>query len=175
MFTDTNLNIARQGKKRKHQIVGTAIHSSKGKVIGQVIGNVYVKDIKNAHILEKYHSVASDVCSLHEAEHAGAEFVEWTNIDDGVIYRASISKFWELGRFFNFGHGDQQMLGLKHFEHRRDPNFAIHPDVREHSEPTITNDDAVKPLDVESRAVVGVKFKKGKRTPKQLGLFGGRE
>lgn len=158
-------------QKRKHAIVGTPIHSSKGKVIGQVIGNVYVKDMTNAHILDKLASIASDIYSLHEAERAGAEYVEWTNTESGVIYRSSIAKFWSLGKPFNFGFGDQQMLGLAHFEHiRASGETSTHTDAQTYGDSDGTHDEP-KPLVYKSRATIGAVYGIGAR---QLSLFGGR-
>jgi hypothetical protein len=157
--------------KRKHVIIGTPIHSSKGKVIGQVIADTYVKDIDNGCILNKFQSIASDICSLHEAERAGGVYVEWTNTDTGVIYKTSIAKFWDLGKFINYV-SPQQMLGLSHFEHVRDPQITSHTEAPEYEDPNGTHDE--KPLEYKSRAPVGVKYTKNpKRTMKQLHMFGG--
>ena len=160
-------NIVRQkSKKRKHKIIGTPVHTSRGKVIGQVIGDVFVKDMTTAHILDKFNAIASDISTLHEAEHAGALYVEFTNTDDGVIFRASIAKFWDCGKFINFGYGDQQMLGLVHFEHKRDPNHESQSDAPAYTEASTTD---VKPLHYKSRATVGVVW----NGVKQLSLFKG--
>jgi len=166
-------NIVNQtGKKRKHVVVGTPIHSSKGKVIGQVIGDTYQKDIVTGWILSRpFPSIASDICSLHEAERAGAVYAEFTDTLTGIVYRASLVKFWDLGKFINFGYGDQQTLGLEHYEHRRDPNFTSHMDAPEYADPTSTDDAEIKTLNIKSRATVGMRYKPGKQTPRQLALF----
>jgi hypothetical protein len=163
-----------QNKKRSHPIIGTPVHTSKGKVIGQVLGDVFVKDMTTAHILDKFNAIASDICTLHEAERAGANYVEFTNTDDGIIYRSPIAKFWDCGKFIDFGYGSQQMLGLAHFEHRRDPNYESHTDTDPQGYTSADSTHAEpKMLFYKSRATVGVKFKKGK--PRQLDFFGGRE
>jgi hypothetical protein len=164
--------IARQSNKRKYEITGTPVHTSRGKVIGQVIGDVFVKDITTRHILDKFNALASDICTLHEAEHAGACYVEFTNTDDGIIYRANISKFWEQGFFIDFGFGKQQALNLSHFEHRRDPNHESQSDTvtPAYSEDGTTN---TMPLTYKSHAVTGSQFTKtGKKTLKQMRMFG---
>ncbi|NOH04683.1 MAG: hypothetical protein HND47_23285 [Chloroflexi bacterium] len=123
-----------------------------------------------AHILNKFNSIASDIYSLHEAERAGAVYVEFTNTDDGVTYRAPICKFWDLGKFIDFGYGSQQMLGLAHFEHMRGAN---HPPTTDTETPVYSEADTtdVKPLKYTSRATIGVV----KNGVQQMTLFGDGE
>jgi hypothetical protein len=131
--------VSQKSKKSKHAIVGIPMHTERGKVIGQVIADVFVKDINNGHILDKFNAIASDICTLHEAEDAGATWVEFENIDTGVIYRAPISRFWEHGFYIDFGFGEQQALNLSHFEHKR--NTPTTPPT-----PTITHTEPPKQL-----------------------------
>lgn len=159
--------VSQKGKTRKRKITGTPMHTEQGKVIGDVIGDVFGKDIDNGCILKKFNALASDICTLHEAENAGALFVEFTNMDDGIVYRAPIVKFWNCGFFVDFGFGKQQALNLSHFEHRR--TITTHTAKPEYTAVTDTED--VKPLEYSSYAPVGVKFTPG---VKQLDLFGGR-
>lgn len=154
-------------QKRNYAIVGTPVHTERGKVIGQVIAGVFVKDITTRHILDKFNAIASDICTLHEAESAGALYVEFTNTDDGVTYRVSISKFWEHGFYIDFGFGKQQALNLSHFEHRRDPNHESHTDT---DAPAYSEATETKPLVYKSHAITGTQFTEGK--PKQLRMFG---
>jgi len=175
MFRSTNLNIARQGKKRKHEILGIVIKVN-GRTVGQVIDKEYVKDITDNHILKYPPAIANNIQALHDAERAGAEYCKFTNTDTGILYRAPIAKIWDMGTRFNRGWGDQIYLTLNHWTQTRDPNITTTTTTApEYSEPTATNDEAVKPLYIKSRAVVGVRFKKGAQTPKQLSLFGKRE
>ncbi len=157
---------------RKHIILGTVIKVGK-RTVGQVIGNGYVKDIETGHLLQFPPAIANDIQALHDAERAGAEYCVFTNTDTGIIYRAAISKIWDLGQQFNRGWGDQIYLTLNHWTQSRDPQFMTsHTEAPEYGDPT-TSDDDVKPMQIESRAAVGVKFKAtGKKTPKQLHLFG---
>ena len=173
MFTSTNLNIARQGKKRKHEILGIVIKVN-GRTIGQVIGKEYVKDITDNHILKYPPAIANNIQALHDAERAGAEYCKFTNTDTGILYRAPIAKIWDMGTRFNRGWGDQIYLTLNNWTQTRKPSITTQTTAPEYAEPTATNDDAVKPLYIKSRAVVGIKFKKGKKTLKQMSMFGGR-
>jgi hypothetical protein len=161
----TKNSVTRQSKKHKYEITGTPVHTSKGKIIGQVVGDVFEKDIKTAHILSKFNALASDISTLHEAESLGAVYVEFTNTDDGITYRSPIAKFWDCGKPIDFGYGSQQMLGLAHFEHRRDPNHESQSDSPAYSEATET-----MPLTYKSHAITGTQFTKGKS--KQIRMFG---
>jgi hypothetical protein len=105
-------------KSKKHKNIGTLVHTERGKVIGKVVGDAFKKD--KAILLSKFNALASDICTLHEAEDAGAVRVEFTT-EDGVTYCAPISKFWSHGFYIDFNYGEQQALNLCHF-HKQDPN-----------------------------------------------------
>jgi len=68
-------------------------------------------------------------------------------------------------------------LTLNHWTQTRDPNITTTTTAPDYSDPTATNDDDVKPLDINSRALRAgeVKFTKGKKTLKQMSMIGGRE
>jgi hypothetical protein len=166
----TSKSLQQDGKKRKRKFTGVLIHSERGKVIGDVVNRAFLKDIDNGCILYKYNSLASDICSLHEAERAGADHVEFTNTDTGITYSAPIEKFWTLGRFVDYGFGKQQALELCHFEHRRDPNHSPTTDTDTPEYPEADTSE-VKPLHYESKAAVGVVF----NGVRQLSLFAGGE
>jgi len=159
--------VSQKSKKSKHEIKGTPVHTSRGKVIGQVIGDTFVKDMTNRHILDKFNAIASDICTLHEAEAAGAVSVAFTNTDTGVIYCAPIAKFWDCGFYIDFGFGKQQALNLSHFEHKRDPNQSPTTDT---DAPIYSEATEIKPLVYQSHAVTGSQFTKGK--PRQISMFG---
>ena len=142
-----------------------------GRTVGQVIGLDYVKDMTNRHMLANPPAIANDIQVLHDAERAGAEYCTFTNTDTGIIYRASIAKIWDMGKRFNMGWGDQIMLTLQNWTQERDPNYT-NTVTPEYSDPTAA-DDEVKPLNIRSKATVGIRYKPGKQTPKQLALFGG--
>ncbi len=149
MFTAKS-NIAWQGKKRKHEILGVVIRVN-GRTVGQVIGDDYVKDITNRHMLATPPAIASDIQALHDAERAGALYCVFMNTDTGIIYRAAISKIWDMGTRFNRGWGEQIYLTLNHWTQTRDPNITITTTTApEYSDPTATNDDDVKPLNIKS-------------------------
>ena len=97
MFRSTNLNIARQGKKRKHEILGIVIKVN-GRTVGQVIDEEYVKDITDNHILKYPPAIANDIQALHDAERAGAEYCDFTNTDTGITVPCA--------HLENMGHGD---------------------------------------------------------------------
>jgi hypothetical protein len=166
-----------KNNKRKHVIVGTVIKVGK-RTVGQVIGNEYVKDIETGHLLQFPPAIASDIQALHDAERAGAEYCVFTCTDTGIIYRAAISKIWDLGKRFNRGWGEQIYCMLNHWTQTRDPNITTTTTTApDYADPTTADDEAVKPLNIKSRALrpSEIKFKKGKKTLKQLSMFGGRE
>lgn len=158
--------LQRNNKTRKHKILGRAI-KVKGRTIGQVIHNVFVKDIKNKHMLTNPPAIASDIQVLHDAQNAGAEYCEFTNTENGIVYRAAISKIWGMGRLVNYGWGEQQMLPLQHWQQTRDPNHKADEDQTQahtYSERTETND--IMPLVYKSRATVGMVW-----NGKQMSMF----
>jgi hypothetical protein len=163
--------VSHKSKKRKHEILGTVI-KVKGRTVGQVISDEYVKDITDRHMLTNPPAIANDIQALHDAERAGALWCVFTNIDKGIIYRASIAKIHDMGKHVNYGWGDQIMLTLQNWTQTRDPEFASHTDTvtPEYSDPTDTHDETeVLPLNIKSHAPVGVKFTKA---PKQLSMWG---
>lgn len=163
--------VSHKSKKRKHEIVGTVIKVGK-RTVGQVIGLEYVKDITNRHMLTTPPAIANDIQALHDAERAGAEYCVFTNTDTGIIYKAPISKIWDMGKPFNWGWGDQVMLTLQNWTQTRDPQLiADQMDAPEYSDPTDTHAEDIQTLHIKSKATVGIRYKPGKQTPKQLALF----
>lgn len=160
----TSNSLQRNSKTRKHKILGRVI-KVKGRVIGQVIHNVFVKDIKNKHMLTNPPAIANDIQVLHDAQNAGAEYCEFTNTENGIVYRAAISKIWDMGKHINFGYGEQIMLTLQNWTQTRDPKHEDQTDAFEYSESTDTHD--IKPLHYKSRATVGMVW-----NGKQMSLFG---
>ena len=160
---------------RKHKILGTVI-KVKGRIVGQVIGTDYVKDIKNSHMLTYPPSIANDIQALHDAERAGAVYCVFTNTETGIVYRASIAKIWDAGRHVNFGYGDQQALTLSYWTQPRNPEYiASTSTALEYSDANgthIEDESEIKPLNIKSRARTGTHYTKGKQTPKQLRMFG---
>lgn len=165
---DDNPKVRKASSKRRHKLTGTPIHNNNGRRIGQVKNDVFVKDIISKWILQRpFPCIASDISALHEAERAGAVYVEFTNTETGIIYRASIAKFWTLGKYIDYV-GPQQALGLEHFEHRYDPSInQSQTEAQDYTEPSGTGD--VMPLHYVSHAPVGVKYEPG---IKQMGLWG---
>lgn len=154
MFTKDNGSVARRKSKRKHEILGTVI-KVKGRTVGQVIGDTFVKDITNRHMLKEPEAIANDIQALHDAERAGAVYCVFTNTDTGIVYRAPIAKIWDMGKTFNWGHGDQIYLTLRNWQQTRNPEYTepTHTDTPEYSETGTTD---TKPLTYESRATIGV-------------------
>jgi len=161
-------NNNRKAQKRKHRIIGTVIKVN-GRTIGQVVNDTFVKDITNRHMLTTPPAIANDIQALHDAERAGAVYCEFTNTDTGIIYRAAISKIWDIGKEFDMGWGRQIMLTLSNWTQTRDPEYTEPTDTEPpaYSDPSDTGE--IMPLKYRSRAPKGVNFTKGG----QMSLFGG--
>ncbi|MBI3175850.1 MAG: hypothetical protein HYZ25_19180 [Chloroflexi bacterium] len=99
-----------------------------GRVVGKVVGNQFLKNIKTDWILRKPPAIANDIQALHNAERAGAEYCCFTCTDTGIIYRAPIAKIWDLGFTFNRGFGEQVGLSLSHWSQDQDPNHTNRTD-----------------------------------------------
>jgi hypothetical protein len=168
MFTNDKRSVARQSKKRKHKIIGTVI-KVKGRTVGQVIADTFVKDITNRHMLTTPPAIANDIQALHDAERAGAVYCEFTNTDTGIVYRAAISKIWDIGKEFDMGWGRQIMLTLSNWTQTRSAEYKdpTNTDAPAYSEPSDTGE--IMPLKYVSHAPVGVKYERGG----QMSLFGG--
>lgn len=162
----TNKSLQRNSKKRKHEILGEVIKVN-GRTVGQVIGDTFVKDITNRHMLATPPAIANDLQALHDAERAGALYCAFTNTDNGIVYRVAISKIWDIGKHIDFGFGRQIMLTLPNWTQTRDPEFIeSQTDALAYSVASDTND--IMPLYYKSNAPTGVTV----NGVKQLGLFG---
>jgi hypothetical protein len=139
------------------------MYSCQGKHIGDVIGNEWRKDIRNDGMLNVPPAIANDVQALHDAIRAGAEYFIARNTQTGMIYRASIAKFFDKGVPMNRGYGNQIYLVLSDFLQSRDPDFI----QAETPAPEATVTDEVKELKYTSRAPTGITV----NGVKQLDLF----
>lgn len=174
-------NILSQSKKRKHEILGTVIRAN-GRIVGQVIDGVFVKDVSSSkHFLRTPEAIAYSLDTLHAAEAAGAVWLDVLDTDTGTHYRASLAMMWDKGRNFDYGFGSQRYLCLSFWALARDPQSTAdfpqatsQTDAPVYEDPTATDDEDVKPLNIKSRAARGVKYTKGTKTLKQMQLFGGR-
>ncbi len=94
------------------------IHRSDGKVVGQVSAGVFRKDklVGSRHMMRKPRGWALDVASLAQAESHGADLVQLTDQETGLVYRASIVLINEKGVEVNRGYGRQICLPLEFWE-----------------------------------------------------------
>lgn len=138
-----------------------------GRIVGFVIGNEFRKTIHTNWILRTPPALANDIQALHDAENAGAEYCVFPNADTGIIYRASISKIWDMGFPVNRGFGEQIALSLNLWTQERDPKHKSHTDT---DTPAYSEATETKPLVYKSHSITGTQFTEGK--PKQLPMFG---
>lgn len=82
------------------------------RVIGQVIGDTFRKQIRNNHMLNKPPALAFDRTVLRDAAEAGAMRVEVHNSDTHTTYRATLEAVYAHGFGFDRGHNPQFALGL---------------------------------------------------------------
>jgi hypothetical protein len=115
-----------------------------GRVVGKVVGNQFLKNIKEDWILRKPPALANDIQALHDAERAGAEYCCFTCTDTGITYRAPIAKIWDLGFTFNRGWGEQIALSLSHWSQDQDPNYTNRMDPPPYSPAGATETQAVR-------------------------------
>jgi hypothetical protein len=106
-------------RKRSHIQGGKIIRAANGHVVGQVRGDVFCKTIKPNHYLKKPPAIAFDICTLDDAEAAGATHVEVTDRESGLVYRASIAHIRAKGFEFDRGWGDQIGLHLSGWTKRQ--------------------------------------------------------
>ena len=158
---------------QKHEIVGIVIKAN-GRTVGQVIDRVFVKDVsKKKHFLNFPEAIAYSLDTLYAAERAGAEYLDVLDTDTNTHYRASLAMMWDKGRNFDYGYEAQRYLCLSHWQTFEDPQATHETAPPEYSESSGTHEE-VKPLHYTSHAPKGVTYKKsGKRTMKQMALFGG--
>lgn len=91
------------------------------RVVGSVIGDTFVKRIKDAHFLQRPRALASDIDALEQAERAGAQFFEAHHVESGIVYRAPIARFFERGFRVSRGFGEQLALLLSDFDTEAEP------------------------------------------------------
>ncbi len=78
------------------------------KTIGHVKGDTFHKVIKGSrHMLRRPKAIAFDVSTLHDAQDAGARYVEVKDSETGKAYKAAMSTVWAKGWEFNRGYGRQ--------------------------------------------------------------------
>jgi hypothetical protein len=93
------------------------------KVVGEVRGDTFYKQVSGAkHFLHRPPAIAFDIASLREAEEYGAVKVHVTDLDDGKVYEATISKIWEQGIDVSRGFGMQVALEMFFWEISEDEN-----------------------------------------------------
>ena len=94
------------------------VKSEHGYVIGEVRAGVFRKDklLGSKHMMRKPRGWALDVASLAQAESHGADLVQLTDQETGVVYRAPITRFNENGVQINRGYGRQICLPLEFWE-----------------------------------------------------------
>jgi hypothetical protein len=63
---------------------------SNNRMVGEVVGDTFKKELKPNHFLRKPPAIAFGVQSLVDAKKAGATKAEITNTDTGKVYRATL-------------------------------------------------------------------------------------
>jgi hypothetical protein len=66
-------------------------------VIGEVVGDTFVKRLKNSGFLRSPAGIAFELQTLDQAERAGARKVEVTNVETNTVYRASLDRIRRKG------------------------------------------------------------------------------
>jgi len=93
---------------------GTPVRAASGKVVGRVAGDIFHKTVREReHMLHAPLGWACDVCTLEQAQAAGANFVQLEASDTGRTYLARLSLFWTKKAIpLDRGFGRQRALPL---------------------------------------------------------------
>jgi hypothetical protein len=87
-----------------------------GAIIGIIAGDVLRKEGRaSKHMLRRPPSWAAAVEALDAAKAAGAQWVEYHDLDSGAVYRAALSEFYRVGLSIDRGAGPQLALPLRYW------------------------------------------------------------
>jgi hypothetical protein len=105
---------AEQAKRSCDYTTSTVpVHAAHGKIVGRVIGDVFVKVCEERkHMLLTPQAWSCDTVSLERARELGAKYVEIRTKDTRKVYQAPITLFWARGVRVERGHGEQLALPL---------------------------------------------------------------
>jgi hypothetical protein len=108
------------------------VWNDRGKVIGEVQGDTYVKKVRESkHMHRNPRGWAIDLNALLKIEQMGVENVEIIDTESGKLYRCKLETFWERGQMLDKGYGKQMLLLLNAFRvtetKRTEPPFGPPP------------------------------------------------
>ena len=86
-----------------------------GRIIGEIRGDTFFKEIHDAHFLTTPRGIASDVDALRQAKQAGAKYFCAHHVEADRDYIAPIARFFSRGIKVSRGHGDQLALVISDF------------------------------------------------------------
>lgn len=96
-----------------------------GRAIGRVTGRIFRKTITGSkHMLRSPKAIAFDVCTLDDAQRAGASHVSVTDSETGRTYCAPIDDVRRFGFPVVRGHGRQVALTLDRYSVDGEPPEA---------------------------------------------------
>ncbi len=128
--------------------------TSSGVTNGVIIGDAFRRDvIRSKHYVWKYAGYGLDAREAERLHAAGISWVVFIEKPDGVEYSISMSDFLANGIRDRLGGCELQIFI------------------------PLSMMSKTSPVNIKSRALPpgGVRFRKGKKTLKQLSMFGGRE
>lgn len=88
------------------------IHNTRGQVCGQVLNGVFCWTGTDKHMLHKPPALALEVEVLRQLEALNVTALQFTNRENGVVYRAAFAHFQERAFPLNRGFGEQRALPL---------------------------------------------------------------
>lgn len=89
------------------------IYAGNGKAVGKVLGDIFYKSFQGSkHLLRHPPAIASDICTIIQAQAAGATKAVFTDTETKTTYTAELSHILEHGTRFNRGWGEQIYLPL---------------------------------------------------------------
>jgi hypothetical protein len=95
---------------------GEPVRAADGKIIGRVIGDVFVKVCEERkHMLRTPQSWSCDITALRQAQCLGARYIEIHAKDTHKTYTAPLASFWSRGIRLDRGFGEQLALQLTYW------------------------------------------------------------
>lgn len=87
----------------------------RGRVIGFVAAGVFRRTLRPEHYLRKPHAIALDEDVLVELGQLGVDLLVFTDAESGVMYSATLDRFWSASFGIDRGAGRQRAMVLRDF------------------------------------------------------------
>jgi hypothetical protein len=89
---------------------------NKTRMVGHLVGRTFVKEMEDAHFLQKPPAIAIQDEALAEVVALGGNQVVIVRRSDGTVFFSPLARFREKGFSFDRGHGGQTGLALTYWD-----------------------------------------------------------